>query len=788
MPHGQCYFWSEDLIALHVISDALIVAAYYSIPFTLVYFVRRRRDIEFHWMFVCFAVFIMACGTTHLLEIWNIWHANYWLSGGIKALTALASVPTAILLVKLVPQALALPSATQLHTVNTALQGEIVERKLAEARLREFNEELETRVQERTAELDRSLEALRVSEERFRLVVEAAPNAMVVADEHGHMILVNAQAEKLFGYARAELLGQPVELLVPERYRPAHVGYRGGFFQHPQARAMGAGRDLFGRRKDGGEVPVEIGLNPVHTAEGACVLASIIDITERRQAEAALRDSQQLLRAIVDNSSAVIYVKDLQGRYLMVNRRYEEIFQLPSDAILGKTDHDLFSREAADAFRAVDQRVVVAGHALTEEETAPQADGPHHYISVKSVLRDNTGKVCAMFGISTDISEHKAAEGKLKASLKEIGDLKAALDEHAIVAITDPQGKITYVNDRFCAISKYARSELLGQDHRLINSNHHPKEFIRELWATITHGRVWHGEIKNKAKDGTFYWVDTTIVPFLNEQGKPRHYVAIRADITERKTAEETILKLNTDLEQRVTERTVQLETANRELEAFSYSVSHDLRAPLRAIDGFSQAVVEDYGPQLPEEARRYLRTIRGGAQQMGALIDDLLTFSRLSRQPVKKHEVNMTKLVRAVLEELTVLQQGRLIDVRVGPLPVCRGDPILLKQVWVNLLSNALKYTRKRERAEIEIGCRTTNGVDTFFVRDNGTGFDMRYADKLFGVFQRLHRMEDYEGTGVGLAIVQRVINRHGGRIWAEAMVDQGATFNFTVEGETKL
>jgi signal transduction histidine kinase len=244
---------------------------------------------------------------------------------------------------------------------------------------------------------------------------------------------------------------------------------------------------------------------------------------------------------------------------------------------------------------------------------------------------------------------------------------------------------------------------------------------------------------------------------------------------------------LRTELEERVVERTAQLEAANKELEAFSYSVSHDLRTPLRAIDGFSQALVEDYGPQLPEEGRRYLRTIREGAQRMGALIDDLLTFSRLSRQPVKKQLIDTTDLVQATLEELDSQRQGRQIDVQIGDLPACEGDPMLLKQVWINLLANAMKYTRKRDSAIIEIGCTRQRDEAVYFVRDNGTGFDMRYADKLFGVFQRLHRVEEYEGTGVGLAIVQRIIHRHGGRVWADAAVDRGATFYFTIEGTTK-
>jgi len=222
--------------------------------------------------------------------------------------------------------------------------------------------------------------------------------------------------------------------------------------------------------------------------------------------------------------------------------------------------------------------------------------------------------------------------------------------------------------------------------------------------------------------------------------------------------------------------------TANKELEAFSYLVSHDLRAPLRAMDGFSRILLEDYAPQLPPEAQRHLRIIRENANQMGRLINDLLAFSRLSRQPLNKRSIATADLVRQVIESLSSEQAGRQMEISGGELPPCQGDPALLRQVWINLLSNALKFTRQREAARIEIDCVEKEGEPVYFVKDNGAGFDMRYANKLFGVFQRLHSSEDYEGTGVGLANVQRIIHRHGGRIWAEAEVDKGATFYFTI------
>jgi signal transduction histidine kinase len=228
-------------------------------------------------------------------------------------------------------------------------------------------------------------------------------------------------------------------------------------------------------------------------------------------------------------------------------------------------------------------------------------------------------------------------------------------------------------------------------------------------------------------------------------------------------------------------EKNVQLQAAVSELDAFSYSVSHDLRAPLRAIDGFSRIVLKQYGSILPEEPREYLQLVRDNTVQMGHLVDDLLAFARLSRQQLSKQRVPIRQIIENVLSDARQQAEGRSVSVSVGELPSLWGDPSLLKQVLVNLIDNALKYTRMRAEAVIEVGSREIGGEQVVFVRDNGAGFDMRYADKLFGVFQRLHRAEDFEGTGVGLAIVQRIVHRHGGRVWAEAAVDQGATFYFT-------
>ena len=283
MPHGHCYLWTPGILWLHVVSDLLIVASYYSIPLALIFFIRKRKDLAFNWVFRLFAAFIFWCGTTHLMAVWVTWNPSYWLDGSVKAITAGVSVVTAIMLWPLIPKALKYPSPGELQRMNEVLQEQIRERMRAEVDLSELNQSLERRVDERTRELERQ-------EDKFRRVVENAASAILMIDEERKITFTNRQAEDLFGYSREELIGRPIETLVPERYREGHPGFVAQFLKAPQPRAMGAGRDLYALRRDGTEVPVEIGLNPVTESDGSVsVLASVIDITERKRAEDSLR-------------------------------------------------------------------------------------------------------------------------------------------------------------------------------------------------------------------------------------------------------------------------------------------------------------------------------------------------------------------------------------------------------------------------------------------------------------------------------------------------------------------
>jgi PAS domain S-box-containing protein len=408
---------------------------------------------------------------------------------------------------------------------------------------------------------------------------------------------------------------------------------------------------------------------------------------------------------------------------------------------------------------------------------------------VENDLSDRTAK------LKNEIAERQGAERMLRQSEAQLQTVVENLDEGLVVS--DLNGQLLQWNRAALKLHGYSDS---NQDRRcfteltdtfeLSSLDGAPLSVKQWPLARILRGEKVHDlelRVRRVGSDWQrIFHYGGTLVHDANNQ--PLMAILTIRDITERKRVEQEIRQLNAELEERVTKRTAELEAANKELEAFSYSVSHDLRSPLRTLDGFSQAVLEDYGAQLPKEGRRYLQTIREGAQRMGVLIDDLLTFSRLSRLPLHKQTVETVRLVRDSLDELDSEKRGRKIDICLSELPSCHGDPALLKQVWVNLLSNALKYTRKREAATVEIGCAQDNGEAVYFVRDNGTGFDMKYAHKLFGVFQRLHRADEFEGTGVGLAIIQRIIHRHGGRIWAEAAVDRGATFHFTLERENNV
>jgi PAS domain S-box-containing protein len=749
MPHGYRYLWNPGFVWLHAISDALIAVSYFTIPFTLLWFMRKRRDLPFSWMFGLFGVFILACGTTHVMEVWNLWHAQYWLAGVLKAVTAAASVGTAILLARLVPKAVKLPTVSQWAHAKAALAKEVHERRELEIELRSsenrFREQaelldlssdailvrnlkneitywnrsaerlygwraeeargktthelLQTEFPKALAEIEaetlakgywegelihhccsgsvvtvssrwalrtdvrgnpsavlesnRDITQSKKDAQKFRNLLETAPDAIVIVDQSGKIQLVNAQTEKLFGYARAELIGAAVENLVPELCHGQHSGHREAYAQSPPPRSMGAGLDLYGRRKDGTEFPVEISLSPLETAEGTLISSAMRDVTQRKKLTEKFLEHEMRFRLLID-----------------------------------------------------------------------------------------------------------------------------AVKDYAIVSL-DAEGFVTTWNAGAERLKGYSSEEIIGQHM----SRFYPEADIasrkpaRELQQAASTGHI-DDQGWRVRKDGTHFWAEVAITAVHDSAGKLIGFLKIAKDITAKRDVEDQIQKLNAELTGRVEE----LGTVNLELESFSYSVSHDLRTPLRHVDGFTRILKEEYSRSMPAEAIRYLDRVLEAATRMGHLIDDLLNLARIGRRELKRDRTQIARIVKQAIDELPTEAEERQIEWRIEPLPELNCDAGLLKLVFINLLANAIKFTRKQPVAVIEVGSRITDGVPTIFVRDNGVGFDPQYADKLFGVFQRLHRQDEFEGTGVGLVTVQRIIRRHGGEIWAESRVNSGTTFFFTL------
>jgi PAS domain S-box-containing protein len=574
---------------LHVVSDALITLAYYSIPLTLLYIVRKRRDAPFRVMYFMFGGFIVACGTTHLMEIWNVWHGTYRLAGVVKAGTALLSVSTAVALVRLVPTALQLRSRKDMEEMNATLGREIAERK---------------------------------------------------------------------------------------------------------------------------------------------------------RSEAALEHERHLLRTLMDNLPDRIYFKDRESRFLRNNRAHLRRLGLDDPAqAAGKTDRDFFPVANAERALRHEQQVMSSGRTLTQEEHFVWPDGHEDWTLVtKMPLQDERGELIGTFGISRDVTDLKRSEAELRRAreglelrvqqrtqeledtnraliseiaerhradeelrrtLKELTDLKTALDEHAIVAITDPQGRITYANEKFCAISKYSRAELLGQDHQIINSRHHPKDFMRDMWQTIGRGQVWKGEIRNRAKDGSFYWVQSTIMPFLDAHGKPYQYVAIRTDITERKNAEAA------------------LEESLAEKETLLKETHHRVKNNLQLISSLLQlqaGYIEDPG------ALAVFRDGQNRIRSMALIHEKLYQSSSLAR-------IDMAEYIRSLTNMLVHTHHTRTskvsLHLQVQAVSLNLDTAIPLGLMLNELLSNCLEHAFPDHRAgAIRVSLqRAGDGQLALTVADTGVG-----------------------------------------------------------------
>jgi PAS domain S-box-containing protein len=492
--------------------------------------------------------------------------------------------------------------------------------------------------------------ALHDSEAKFRVIIESAPDAMVIADRHGRIVLVNAETERLFGYVREELVGQLVDMLVPERFRQRHPQHRQEYTAHPRNRLMGEGRDLWGLRKDNTEFPVEISLSPLDTAEGILVTAAVRDISVRKAAEKHLVTTagelgvkNRLLNAVVEGTTDLIYIRDLENRFTLANGACAKVFRRSVSEMVGSSMRDLLPNDSYDAVAKSDQEIVRAGVPCTLEETAEIDGVPRLFLTTKGPYHDADGKIIGTIGISREITERKKAEQHL---VKMVDELKHS----------------------------------------------------------------------------------------------------------------------------------------NEELQQFAYVASHDLQEPLRMVASYTQLLAKRYKGRLDSEADEFIAYAVDGSNRMQGLIQDLLAYSRAGTNGKALHEISSEKALNEALSNLRATIQESSAVVTNDPLPAILTDDTQLTQVFQNLVGNAIKY-RRAEVPRVHVSATKNGGKDWIFsVRDNGLGIAPQYFDRIFVLFKRLHGREDFKGTGIGLTICKKIVERLGGRIWLESQPEKGSTFYFTL------
>lgn len=627
-------------------------------------------------------------------------------------------------------------------------------------------------------------EEVRDSEARFRNLVESAPDAIVIVNGEGRIVLLNAQAELWFGYARDELLNQPIELLVPERFRAHHPSYFQAYIENPVVRAMGAGRDLYGRRKDGSEFPVEINLSPLETKKEKLVTSIIRDISRRKHAEEGLRASEARFRGLLESAPDGIVIVNEKGCIELVNAQVELWFGYARDELLNQPVELLMpeqSRMRHQDYRqdyTKDPKVRPMGVGL--DLCGLRKDGSRFPVEINlSPLK--IGQELFIISIIRDITARKRSEQlqrEVQAKYQDlVGNLRVGVYRYSL-----ENGRFLEVNPAIVAMFEAESVEQL-QKYPVADLCRDAgcwEEFMDKIKKQ---GFVDNEEMQLVTLKQREFPASVTAAMKTDSSGNT-YYDGIIEDISERKEIEHRIQQLNTALR----ERAMVLESVNHELEAFSYSVSHDLRAPLRAVDGFSRILLDEYADRLDDTGRDRLRRVRAAAQRMAMLIDDLLKLSRITRSELKREDIDLSAMATAVIDELRSQEPSRIVQCLIQPDLIVWGDGRLLHIVLENLLGNAWKFTGKRADARVEVGMQMQNDEPAYFVRDNGAGFDMAYAEKLFGAFQRLHGTDEFPGTGIGLATAQRIIHKHGGRIWAEAEVEKGATFYFTLEARENL
>jgi PAS domain S-box-containing protein len=637
-------------------------------------------------------------------------------------------------------------------------------------------------------EMKKAAEAVRRSEEYFRNIFEHSTIGISITSLNGKL-RTNKEFCRILGYSTEELAVKNWKDIT----HPDHVE-----LNQKNLETIISGEKSSMRwekryiHKNGNIVWVDISTVLQRDEENKPLyfITTIQDITERINAAESLQESEERYRNLITNLEAGIVVHAPNTSILMCNQRASELLGLSEDQMKGKIANDPywhFVNENNIPLKLEDYPVnqIIASHQPLKNIVLGVVHSKTQdtiWLTVNGFsVFDPNGELEEVLVSFIDITKRKQAEAK---EVLAYNRLRKFIDSNIIgVVIASPNGAIIETNDYYLNLIGYSREEFeLGLvDWKTIT----PPEWLPADEKAILELREketcapYEKEYQLRNGERISVLLADALLPGPEEQ-----IAAFVLDNTDRKRTEKEIQRLNETLENRVIERTAQLDAVNKELESFSYSVSHDLRAPLRHISGFADMLSKEINDSNSEKAQRYLNTIGDSARKMGILIDDLLSFSRTGRAELKKTTISMNQVIEDVLKQVKTSVSERIVNWEISTLPEVYGDYNLLYLVWVNLIDNALKYTRKQVNAVIQINCRKENEEYIFSISDNGAGFDMKYAQKLFGVFQRLHSSAEFEGTGIGLANVRRIILRHGGRTWAEAELGKGATFYFSLPG----
>ena len=629
-------------------------------------------------------------------------------------------------------------------------------------------------------ELEMQNEELKAARARYFDLYDLAPVGYITVSEQGLVLEANLTATTLLSVSRGNLMNQLLTRFILKEDQDIYYLHRKklldtGKPQMCELRMVKKNGTVFWAHLSGAAARAEDGTT-------ACRVV-MSDITESKDMDAKLRREEQRFRALADQSSDIIVLLNREGVITYENPAVEKALGLKIEERIGATG---FEHLHPDDFKLVADTYDI----LFSDINAPvqQSDIRFRHINgswrtfevvASNLIHDKV--IEAVIINLRDITERKRMEEALHKSEEKYRTLLESVQEGYFEL--DLAGNFTFFNDSLCRIYNYSKEELMDMNYRHYTDKETRKNGFHEFNKVYNTGEPLKGFTwPIIGKDGTKRYVETSASLLKDSSGKPIGFRGILHDITARKRAEEELKKYREQLEGLVQERTIKLEASNKELEAFSYSISHDLRAPLRAIDGFSQALLEDCEDKLDLQGKDYLIRIRAATQRMSTLIEDLLNLSRITRSEMSMEKVNLTRIVRSVINELQNSQPQRHVKIRIADGLEDIADSRLISIALENLMSNAWKFTAKQSEALIEFGSTREGSKKVYFIRDNGAGFEMTYMDKLFAPFQRLHTIDEYPGTGIGLATVRRIIHRHGGKVWAEGHTGKGATFYFSI------